>query len=357
MLLPYAVHADGHVVVRAGDRALDLAVAEGLGVGREVFSCGSLDAFMDLGPEAWAATHQEIASSIGDQPDRAWRPVAELELVLAWSVGDFVDFYSSRHHVETMGRMLRPGEDPLPPAWLHVPLGYHGRSGSVVVSGGTVLRPSGVFPSADGEPGYGPTKRLDAEVELGFIVGTGVARGRALDATEAERHIFGMVLLNDWSARDIQAFEYRPLGPFLGKSFATSVSAWVVPYEALRPHRVEGPVQQPPPAGYLRAPEPRNVAVELRLSVNGRTVATSCSSDLYWAPAQMAAHLTANGAGLRRGDLFATGAISGPGASDHGSLMEAWRGDRWLADGDVVSIEGRCGREPIGPVSATIGAP
>jgi fumarylacetoacetase len=353
VLLPYGVDDEGHVVVAAGDEAVDLARFEGLDVGREVFTTGRLNDFMALGPEAWSATRRQIAERLAAQPLRARRPLDQVRLVLPWEVGDYADFYASREHVEAMGRMLRPGEDPLPPAWLHLPIGYHGRSGTVIVSGEPVYRPSGLRPDPD-RPAYGPTRRLDVEVELGFIVGVGIPRGHPVPAARAEDHIFGMVVVNDWSARDIQAFEYRPLGPFLGKSFATSVSPWVVPMAALEPFRTAGPAQDPEPAAYLKVAEPRNIDVRLVLSVNSAPVSTVSSSGLYWSPAQQLAHLTANGAGARVGDLFATGTISGRGPGGEGSLMEAWNGKRWLADGDVVTIEGRCGGWPAGSVSAEV---
>jgi fumarylacetoacetase len=350
VLLPYGVDDAGHVVVACGDEVLDLARFEGLDVPREVFASGSLNGLMTLGPEAWELTRRQIASGLDRQPASARRPAAQVTLVRPWEVGDYTDFYASRQHVEAMGRMLRPGEAPLPPAWLHLPIGYHGKSGTVIVSGEPVYRPSGIRPGPDG-PVYGPTERLDVEVELGFVVGVPVPRGRPVGAAEAESHIFGLVLVNDWSARDIQAFEYRPLGPFLGKSFATSVSPWVVPAAALEPFRVAGPVQDPEPAAYLKVAEPRNLDVHLQLSVNGLFVSEVSSAGLYWSPSQMLAHLTANGAGVGRGDLFATGTISGPGP---GSLMEAWEGHRWLQDGDLVTIEGWCGEWSVGSVSAEV---
>jgi fumarylacetoacetase len=358
VLLPYGVDDAGHVVVAWRDEVLDLSRAEGLDVSRDVFTAGSLNPYMALGPQAWALTRRQLAAAIADQPGAARRPAGAVRLVRPWEVGDFTDFYSSRQHVEAMGRMLRPDEDPLPPAWLHLPIGYHGRSGTVIVSGEPVFRPSGIRPSgigpgADG-PEYGPTGRLDAEVELGFVVGEPVARGHTLTAAEAEGHIFGLVILNDWSARDIQAFEYRPLGPFLGKSFATSISPWVVPMAALDRFRIDGPVQDPAPAPYLKVAEPRNVDVRLQLSVNNTVISTTSSDSLYWSPAQQLAHLTANGAGVLVGDLFATGAISGSTPGTEGSLMEAGGGSRWLADGDVVTIEGWCGSESIGSVTAEV---
>jgi fumarylacetoacetase len=353
VLLPYGVDAAGHVVVAWGDEVVDLFRFEGLDVSRDVFGSGSLNAFMALGPDAWSLTRRQIEAAVAAQPAEARRPAESVRLVLPWEVADYVDFYTSREHVEAMGRMLRPGEDPLPPAWLYQPLGYHGRAGTVIVSGEPVPRPWGMRPGREG-PVYGPTERLDVEVELGFVVGQALPRRQTLAAGDAERHIFGMVVLNDWSARDIQAFEYRPLGPFLGKSFATSVSPWVVPFGALEPFRVPGPLQAPEPAPYLKVAEPRNIDVRLRLSVNDNVKSSMSSSGLYWSPGQMLAHLTANGSGLRVGDLFATGTISGSGPGEEGSLMEAGRGGDWLADGDRVTIEAWCGDEPGGAVEAEV---
>ena len=232
--LPYGVTGDGHTVVAWGDEVIYLARLPGLDIDPSVFSAGSLNPFMELGPDAWAHTRAAVRRLADAAPPEARRARTATRLVLPWTVGDYTDFYASREHATNMGRMLRPGEDPLPPAWLHLPIGYHGRSGSVIVGGEPVHRPAGLLPGPAG-PAYRPTERLDVEVELGFVVGVPVPRGRAVTAAEADRHIFGMVLVNDWSARDIQAFEYRPLGPFLGKSFATSVSPWVVPMAALDP--------------------------------------------------------------------------------------------------------------------------
>lgn len=349
-MLPFGVDDAGHVVVAWHDDVVDLAVFEGLDAGREVFAAGRLNDFMALGPEAWTLTRRQIIEKIDLQPQAARRPLPAVRLVMPWEIGDYADFYASRPHVEAMGRALRPGEDPLPPAWLHLPVGYHGRAGTVIVSGEPVYRPHGIRQSPDG-PAYGPSGRLDVEVELGFVVGVPVPRGRTVSAAEAEDHIFGMVLLNDWSARDIQAFEYRPLGPFLGKSFATSVSPWVVTMEDLKPFRTAGPVQDPEPAPYLKTAEPRNVDVRLRLSLNGTAVSEVTSGGLYWSPAQMLAHLTANGAGVRVGDLYGSGTISDGG---DGSLMERWHGRRWLEDGDVVAIDGWCGDTHIGSVIAEV---
>jgi fumarylacetoacetase len=362
--LPYGVDEAGHVVVAWRHEVIDLVHATGLDVGPEVWASGSLNAFFALGPDAWAATRAQLQAGLADQPDRARRPRHQVRLVLPWEVGDYADFYASLEHASNMGRILRPDGEPLPPAWRHLPIGYHGRAGTVVASGSEIPRPAGLIGPGDPaaahdqpgqQPEFGPTRRLDVEVELGFVIGSGVARGQSIPVTDAERHVFGVVLVNDWSARDIQAFEYQPLGPFLGKSFATSVSPWVVPLAALEPWRVDGPVQQPEPSAYLKAGEPRGYDVGLQLSINDQVVSTTSSAGLYWSMAQQLAHLTVNGSGVRAGDLLASGTISGPTAGTEGSLMELTGGGRralrlgdgttrtWLADGDKATIRGWCG--------------
>ncbi len=335
------------MVVAWHREVIDLSRATGLDVGSEVWTSGSLNAFFDLGPDAWARTRAQLQASVADQPGSARRPAGEVRLVRPWEVGDYADFYASLEHATNMGRLLRPDGDPLPPAWRHVPIGYHGRAGTVVVSGSDVPRPAGLVGPI---PEFALSRRLDVEVELGFVVGAGSSRGSPIPVEQADRHVFGVVLLNDWSARDIQAFEYQPLGPFLGKSFATSVSPWVVPLAALDPWRVPGPRQDPEPAPYLRAPEPRGLDVHLELAINGEIVSTMTSAGLYWSMAQQLAHLTVNGAGVRAGDLFASGTISGDAPGTEGSLMELTgagqrspRPSAWLEDGDEVTIRGWCG--------------
>jgi fumarylacetoacetase len=270
-------------------------------------------------------------------------------------VADYVDFYASESHATNVGKIFRPDSAALPPNWKHLPIGYHGRAGTVVVSGTDVVRPQGQrAPGADGRPGFGPSVRLDIECEVGFVVGRGSSLGRPVPVSEASQHIFGVVLLNDWSARDIQAWEYVPLGPFLGKSFATSISAWVVPFEALDAARVPQPVQDPPVLPYLAGGPADVFGLDLHLTVcvNGQVVSSPRFRDMYWAPSQLLAHLTVNGASLRVGDLFASGTVSGPEPDSLGSLLElTWNGTRplrlesggergFLADGDVVTITG-----------------
>ncbi len=314
---------------------------------------------MALGPATWAAMRQWLSRQLTRLPKLALRDREAVELVLPFEVSDYVDFYSCEAHVTAMGKLLRPGEDPLPSAWRYVPIGYHGRSATVVVSGEPVPRPAGMVRGGDGAVEYRPTRRLDVEVELGFVIGTGNCRGEPVPTGRASEHVFGVVLVNDWSARDIQAFEYRPLGPFLGKSFATSISPWVVPLEAVAPWRVTGPAQTPEPPAYLRVAEPRGLDVSLELSLNGTVVSTTSSAGLYWSMAQQLAHLTVNGAATRTGELFATGTISGTTPGTAGSLMELTSAGRepivladgttrtWLDDGDEVVVRGWCRRPGV----------
>ncbi|MGB9112390.1 MAG: fumarylacetoacetase [Acidimicrobiales bacterium] len=352
--LPYGVDENGHVVVAFESGVIDVAAIDGLSVPRDVFMSGSLNAFMTLGPDAWQRTRAEIASVLARKPSEALVPIEEVVLVLPFEVADYVDFYASEEHATAMGRLLRPGSDPLPPAWKYLPIGYHGRSSTVIVSGSPIYRPSGLV-RTDAEPAFAPSARLDVEVELGFVVGVGSARGTRITPDRAKDHVFGVVLVNDWSARDIQAFEYQPLGPFLGKSFATSISPWVVPLAALERYAADGPRQQPPPASCLSTAEPRNLAISFELVLNGTVISSMSAAGLYWSMAQQLAHLSANGAATRTGDLFASGTISGREPQSAGSLMELTNGGRepvkledgsmrtWIEDGDEVVIRGWCG--------------
>jgi len=281
-------------------------------------------------------------------------PLTEVALHLPFEVGDYVDFYASEHHATNVGSIFRPDSPALPASWKHLPIGYHGRAGTVVVSGTDVVRPHGQRRGASGEPDFGPTARLDIECEVGFVVGQPSTLGQPVALSAARQYIFGVVLVNDWSARDIQAFEYVPLGPFLGKSFATSVSAWVVPLEALAPAETVLPHQDPPVQTYLSGDESDvfGLDLHLRIEVNGHVVSEPHYRDMYWSPSQMLAHMTVNGASLRVGDLFASGTVSGPSRDSLGSLLElTWNGSApltlpngdtrgFLADGDAVTLSG-----------------
>jgi fumarylacetoacetase len=333
--------------VRVADAIIDLrAVERDLPVPEGTFSEPSLNAFMALGREAWTVTRERL---------RELEPPTVLvkgqSLHLPFEVADYVDFYSSREHAENMGRLFRPDTAPLPPNWLHLPIGYHGRSGTVVVSGTPVVRPQGQLKGPDDPaPTYGPTRRLDIELELGFVIGTPSHLGDPVSTTQALDHVFGVVLVNDWSARDIQAWEYQPLGPFLGKSFATSISPWITPLNEL--DRVPRQLQDPAPLDYLAVEENWALDIDLEVRLNGETISRTNARHLYWNVEQQVAHLTANGASLRTGDLLASGTISGPTRDSVGSLIELTRNGAepieltdgstrtFLEDGDEVTLSG-----------------
>jgi fumarylacetoacetase len=289
------------------------------------------------------------------------------------AVADYVDFYSSRHHAENLGRILRPDGEPLTPNWRHLPVGYHGRAGTVRVSGTPVVRPSGQRRApTDEAPTFGPSRRLDVEAEVGFVVGTPSALGRPVPLADFPEHVFGVCLVNDWSARDLQAWEYVPLGPFLGKSFLTSVSPWVVPLAALEAARVAAPERDVPLLSYLDdTGRPWGLDLTLEVRLNGELVSRPPFGQLYWTPAQQLAHLTVNGASLRTGDLYASGTVSGPERDQRGSFIElSWGGEEpipladgttrtFLEDGDVVTIAATApgtagGRISLGEVTGRV---
>jgi len=320
-----------------------------------------------LGPDAWAETRAQITELVESEALPAL-PLDAASLLLPFEVGDYVDFYASLDHASNVGRIFRPDQEPLLPNWRHLPVGYHGRSGTVVVSGTPVVRPCGQRKSpAEQSPTYGPSLRLDIEAELGFVVGVGTELGSRVPVEDFAQHVFGVVGLNDWSARDIQAWEYVPLGPFLGKSFATSVSAWVTPLAALAAARCDLPAQDPVPLPYLAGGDALDIEVEVVL--NGEVVSRPPYRTMYWSPAQMLAHLTVNGASTRTGDLFASGTISGPEPDTRGSFLElSWGGKEpfagghtFLEDGDEVTLRYAApgtggGRITLGEVTGRIEA-
>ncbi|WP_332642254.1 fumarylacetoacetase [Aeromicrobium sp.] len=348
--LPYCSFIlDGkrHIGVGIGTQVLDLTAAASTIVPEHaaLFADGSLDALMAAGPATWHAVREAL---LAHEPGNDLHD--DVELVLPFTVADYVDFYASEHHATNVGMMFRPDGDALTPNWKHLPIGYHGRAGTVVASGTTILRPSGQRRSPDGEITFGPSTKLDIEAELGFVVGVPSALGTPVPISQFDKHVFGVCLVNDWSARDIQAWEYVPLGPFLGKSFATSISPWIIPLAALNGARVDPPTQTPPPLPYLRADEPWGLNLEFVISLNGIEVSRPPFASMYWTGAQMLAHMTVNGASLRTGDLFASGTISGPETNQRGSLLElSWNGTEpisladgttrsFLEDGDTVTI-------------------
>lgn len=340
----------------AGDRVLDLSALDSLGLlpGDRLFAGRqSLDTLLAAGRPMWrevVAAVRELASGADPRVAEAMVPAGEVELHLPWTVGDYVDFYSSEHHASNVGRIFRPDAEPLLPNWKHLPVGYHGRAGTVVVSGTPVVRPRGQRKPRDADaPTYGPSARLDIEAEVGFVVGVPSPLGTPVAAADFRDHVFGVVLLNDWSARDLQAWEYVPLGPFLGKSFATSVSAWVTPLADLDAAWVDGPGQDPPVLDYLRADQPRGLDLRIEVVWNGEVVTRPPFAQMYWSPAQQLAHLTVNGASLRTGDLYASGTVSGPERAQVGSFLElSWGGREpvevngssrtFLDDGDEVTL-------------------
>jgi fumarylacetoacetase len=319
-----------------------------------------LNELLALGPDSWKETQARVEERL----DEELVPLADVELHLPFRVADYVDFYSSLDHATNMGRILRPGGEALTPNWRHLPIGYHGRAGTVVLSGTPIVRPSGQRKPPDADaPTFGPTRKLDIELELGFVVGAPSTLGEPVPIGEALDHVFGAVLVNDWSARDIQAWEYQPLGPFLGKSFATSISPWVVLLSTLQ--RVPGPPQEPEPLDHLRA-DPWAYDIELEVELNGEVVSRTNARRLYWNVEQQVAHLTSNGASLRTGDLLATGTISGSEPGSYGSLMElTWNGERpleladgatrtFLEDGDEVVLRGAGLGEVRGRIEPTL---
>ena len=374
MSLAYGVFSTSgepaRVGARRGGRVLDLAELAAAGrlgaLPESLFAKPTLNTFMDAGPVAWRECGAHLA---GIDPE-AGIELEDVLLGLPFAVADYVDFYACLHHASNLGRIFRPDSEPLLPNWRHLPVGYHGRAGSIVVSGTPVRRPSGQSKAPDAAaPSFGPSRQLDVELELGFVIGTPSRLGEPVPLAHALDHVFGAVLVNDWSARDIQAWEYQPLGPFLGKSFATSIGAWVIPLDALAPYRVAGPPQRPEPLPYLRE-SPWAYDIGLEIELQGQVVSRTNTSHLYWSVAQMVAHMTVNGAALRTGDLLASGTISGPEKGSRGSLIElAWNGEEpfeladgskrtFLLDGDEVVLRGASadGAVDLGEVRGRISA-
>ena len=357
--LPYGVFSvdpDGFegfrsIGVRVGDHVLDISALPSL-PSAELLTGGNLDALLGAGRTAWAALRAALTELVhADTAPYGVRlhPLTSVRMHQPFTVADYVDFYSSRHHAENVGRIFRPDDEPLLPNWTHLPVAYHGRAGTVVVSGTEIVRPCGQSrPRGADTPVYGPSRRLDVEAEVGFVCG-GPVRSR-IPVDDVAEHVFGVALVNDWSARDIQAWEYQPLGPFLGKSFATSIAAWVTPLEALQAARI--PLAPPPHplVSYLDGSAAWGLDLSLRVSWNGTVVSRPPFGSMSWSCAQQLAHLTVNGATLRPGDLFASGTVSGPARDQVGSFLELTWGGRepitldsgesrsFLEDGDEVVI-------------------
>ena len=383
--LPWGVFstagAGPRVGVRIGEGVLDMAELARAGlmpaeIPAGVFSADALNAFIALGAKAWSAARARLSellrvenATLRDDAAlraRALVPAAEARMHLPIRVEGFTDFYSSREHATNVGKMFRDPANALLPNWLHIPVGYNGRASTVVVSGTPVRRPLGQTKPPNAEkPTFGPCRRLDFELEMGVIVGASTPMGEGLGVAQADAAIFGYALLNDWSARDIQQWEYVPLGPFQAKAFATTLSPWIVTQEALAPFRVEGPRQDPEPLPYLHQSGPMNfdIALEASLRPRGAPAATVISRTnfayMYWSSAQQLAHHASSGCAMRVGDLLGSGTISGAGEDSFGSLLElAWGGQRpirladgstraFLEDGDTLAITGRATREGV----------
>ncbi len=346
--------------------AWDLGLFEGISVDREVFANRHINDFMALGKEKCREVRQRISELLRVEDPfqaevhsgRLLVPVSQCQMLMPVKVGDYTDFYSSEEHATNVGTMFRDPDNALLPNWKHIPVGYHGRASSIVVSGTPIHRPVGQTKPADSDnPVFGPCKLLDFELEMGFVVGRDTRLGQRISTAEAEDYIFGLVLFNDWSARDIQKWEYVPLGPFLGKSFASTISPWVVTLDALEPFRTEGPDQNPEVLPYLQYKGKKNFDLDLQVAIqteNGdeKIVCNSNFKYLYWNMAQQLAHHTVNGCNFKVGDMCASGTISGKEPESFGSMLEiSWKGTKpvqmpdgtsrkFINDGDKVVLRG-----------------
>ncbi|TPX63416.1 fumarylacetoacetase [Spizellomyces sp. 'palustris'] len=346
---------------------------------KRVFAQPTLNAFMELGRNSWVEARQTLQSLLSNDGlpylrdsstlrDQALIPLSNVQYHLPATIGDYTDFYASKEHAMNVGSMFRGKDNALMPNWVHLPVGYHGRSSSVLITGTPIKRPSGLVQNALTKiPEFSVSKKLDFELEVACFVGVGNSLGNPIDITASEDHIFGLVLMNDWSARDIQQYEYVPLGPFLGKNFGTTISPWIVTLDALEPFRTQQPEQNPTPAAYLRG-GPRD-AYDINLEVllkpadipDARILSRSNLKYMYWSFKQMVAHHTVNGCNMRPGDLCGSGTISGPTSDALGSLLEITKngaiplediqgikGRTFIEDGDEIILRGYCIREHSG---------
>jgi len=394
--LPYGVFSakDGlapRIGVAIGDYVLDVwQLAQDCRIDvvePAVFAAPTLNPFMALGPNVWSRTRARLSELLRhDHPElrdneklrqRALVPMADAKLHLPIAVSGYTDFYSSKEHATNVGVMFRGKDNALQPNWLHMPIGYNGRASTVVVSGTKVRRPRGQLKPPNAElPSFGPCKRLDFELEMGVVVGQPSAMGEMLTEQRAEQMIFGFVILNDWSARDIQQWEYVPLGPFQAKAFATSISPWIVTREALEPFRIRGPEQEPTPLPYLRQVQPNNYDMELDVALRAAPMdqpVSICRTNfkyMYWSSVQQLVHHASSGCAMNVGDLLGSGTISGPDKHQRGSLLEiSWNGTEpivlaggvkrtFLEDGDCLVMRGWCQgdgyRVGFGEVEGTI---
>lgn len=348
--------------VAIGEHILDLVAVHQLGVfdfDAAVLNTATLNDFISLGKTVTSKVRTDIqqwlqndTSVLVGKPDLFVKQ-SEAQMHMPVHVGDYTDFYSSIEHATNVGKMFRDPENALLPNWKHIPVGYHGRASSIVVSGEPITRPKGqTIPKDATQPIFGPTQRLDFELEMGFVVGKNTQMGESIPTEKAEDYIFGLVLFNDWSARDIQKWEYVPLGPFLAKNFASSISPWIVTLDALEPFRVEGPQQEPKVLRYLEYEGEKNYDINLEVGINDTTVCRSNFQYMYWNMAQQLAHHTVNGCNVNVGDMMASGTISGKDEDSYGSMLElAWMGTKpvqlndgserkFIQDGDTVSMRG-----------------
>lgn len=383
--LPFGVFTHGEsaprIGVAIGQMIVDCAAAAKAGFfddccEPELLQATHLNPLLAAGRGAWKRARERLSELLREGGDPRLHdagaehflvPQASVRMQLPMQIGDYVDFYSSVEHATNLGRLFRPDAEPLLPNWRWLPVGYHGRAATIVIDGTPIRRPCGQRKPPDAAaPEFGPSRRLDIELEMGFVAGPGNALGTPIDIGDVREHIFGLLLVNDWSARDIQAWEYQPLGPFLGKSFATTISAWIVTLDALEPFRVESPVQEPQPLEYLLVDEPWAYDIELAVDLQTKrmrddgiapvTISQTNFRRMYWSVAQQLAHATVNGAVVRPGDLFASGTISGAEPGTQGSFIElSWNGQRpialpdgekrtFLEDGDEITLRGWCER-------------
>lgn len=380
--LPYGVFkpesgAEPRPAVAIGDYVLDLSVVGSASLfdgpylrNSDCFNQPNLNKFLGMGRPAWKEARESLQKILSaTEPilrdnsslrEKALLPMGNVQMLLPIAIGDYSDFFASKHHAYNCGLIFRGPANAMNPNWFHIPIAYHGRASSVVVSGTDIIRPRGQgHPTGDSPPYFGPSRKLDFELEMAAIVGPGNELGKPVDVNEAADHIFGLVLMNDWSARDIQAWEYVPLGPFLGKSFGTTISPWIVTLDALEPFASDAPEQDPHPLPYLLEKEHKNYDISLEVSIvpageeSASIVSRSNFKNLYWTITQQLAHQTINGCNLRPGDLHGTGTISGPEPESYGCLLElSWNGQKplsvggttrtFLEDGDEVIFTGCC---------------
>ena len=381
--IPFGIYSpkeggDLHVATAIGDYLVDLAYLDDAGFfidteieETEVFHEPTLNAFMSLGQKAWKEARLTISRLLREDntsfkdndelKEMALIPMSKVRMEMPVDIGDYTDFYSSREHATNVGTMFRGPDAALMPNWLHLPVGYHGRASSVVLSGTDIVRPEGQTKAPDAEkPSFGDCKRMDFELEMGVLVGSGNLLSEPIAVDDAKDHVFGFTLVNDWSARDIQTWEYIPLGPFLAKNFATSISPWIITMEALEPFKCKSPEQEPKPFDYLNNKKDCNYDINLEIHLKAENmsethiISKTNYNYLYWNMAQQIAHHTITGCNLRTGDLLASGTISGPEKNSRGSMLElSWNGKEpidlpngekrtFLEDGDVVTLKGWC---------------